>query len=55
MDIEFLWVGGVGGVGWGVYSHFRVQPPTTVEVRLSLSWGYDNTSFEQILPGQISL
>ena len=38
MDIEFLWVGGVGGV----YSHFHVKPPTTL--RLGLSWGCDNIS-----------
>ena len=34
--------GGRGGGGWsGVHSHFHVQPRTTVEVRLSLSWGFD--------------
>ena len=33
--------------GWGFHSHFRVQPPTTVEaeVRLRLSWGCDNRIF----------
>ena len=30
--------------GWwgGLHSNFYVQPPTTVKVRLSLSWGCDN-------------
>ena len=33
-DIEFLW----GGGGWGgLHSHFRVQPPTIVRLRLSCS------------------
>ena len=33
---------GVGGWGGVMQSPFRVQPPTTVEVRLLLSWGCDN-------------
>ena len=32
-DIEFLWWSGVG-----IYSHFHVQPPTIVGLRLSCSW-----------------
>ena len=35
-DIEFLWVGWGGVVG--IYSHFRVQPPTIVGLRLRCSW-----------------
>ena len=32
-DIEFVW-GGVGWWGgWGLHSHFRVQPPTTLRLR----------------------
>ena len=30
--------------GWGVYSHFHVQPQTTVEDRLLLSRAFDNNS-----------
>ena len=33
--VEFLWCGGVvGGVGWGLQSHFHVQPNNCVEVVL---------------------
>ena len=36
-DIEFLW-GGWGGGGWGgLHSHFHVQPPTIVGLRLRCS------------------
>ena len=29
-----LWVGGGGGVGWGLHNHFHVQPNYSVEVVL---------------------
>ena len=39
-----LWMGGVG-----VHSHFRVKPPTTVEVTLWLNWGGDINNKTSIL------
>ena len=35
-DIEFVWVGGVGG--WGLHSHYIVKPNHV----LRLGWGFDN-------------
>ena len=37
--VEFLWV---GGGWWGVCKVIFVSNPTTVEVVLRLSWGFDN-------------
>ena len=37
----------MGGVG--VHSHFRVKPPTTVEVTLWLNWGGDINNKTSIL------
>ena len=43
IEVEFGWVvGGVGGVGGGVQTHFHVKP-NSVEVVLRLSWGCDNS------------
>ena len=35
----------VGGGGWGLHSHFRVQPNYSVEVVLCCRWGCDNYFF----------
>ena len=46
--IDFVWGG--CGVGWGADSHFHVNPPTTVEVTLKLSWGCDNILLSTLPP-----
>ena len=38
-------VGGWGGVGWGLHSHYIVNP----NLVLRLDWGFDNTKMLQWL------
>ena len=46
---EFVWWcgvrwGGVVLVGWGLHSHFHVQPNYSIEVVLCCCWGCDNNN-----------
>ena len=38
-------MGGVGGVGWGVHSHYIVRP----NLVLRLGWGFDNIEASVII------
>ena len=46
--MEFLWWDGVGGVCTVIF----VSNPTTVEVVLRLSWGFDNFKVESVHLGK---
>ena len=49
---KFLWWGGWGGVGWGLQSHFHVQPNHYDEVVLRcVAVGVVTTIFVPVLSG----